>query len=189
MIAKSTRLIDKSLNSYSDVTETRTDLAVPTIYRRTVIKLWKLLFITFMAHFTYVRIFSYTFWIINYYQVLDEPWESSMVGVTASPVTSEFRTSRVETLLIEISAFVTSGVETWMLPESSTEMDSALPWFISIFVERLDDGSPSEDSFIFLLNIVAWLYCETLLYYFWATWCNTLSCEKACSKGQREFLF
>ena len=52
MITKSTRLIDKSLISYSDVTETRTDLAVQTIFRHTVIELWKLLFITFMTHIT-----------------------------------------------------------------------------------------------------------------------------------------
>ena len=97
-------------------------------------------------------------------EVLDEPWlsESSMVGVTVSPVTSVFKTSRVETWLIEslseISAFVTSGVETWMLPELLSEMDSALSWFWSIFVEGFDVSLP-EDSFILMK-----LYCETSLY-------------------------
>ena len=92
-------------------------------------------------------------------EVLDEPWlsKSSMVGVTVSPFTLVFKTSRIETGLIEslseISSFVTSGVETWMLPDSLSEMDSALSWFWSIFVESFDDGSPSEDSFIFFFWI------------------------------------
>ena len=165
MIAKSTNFIVKSVINYSDVTETGADLAVPTIFLHTVIELWKLLFITFMIHFAQVKVLVILFELSTVSEVLDEPWlsESSMVGVTVSPVTSVFKTSRVETWLIEslseISAFVTSGVEAWMLPELLSEMDSALSWFWSIFVEGFDNVSLPEDSFILMK-----LYCETSLY-------------------------
>ena len=65
-------------------------------------------------------------------ELLVEPWlsKSSMVGVTVAPVTSVYKTSRVETWLTELSseilASVTSGVETWMLPEPLSEIDSVL---------------------------------------------------------------
>ena len=73
MIAKSTNFIVKSVISYSDVTETGADLAVPTIFRHTVIELWKLLFITFMIHFTQVKVLVILFELSTVSEVLDEP--------------------------------------------------------------------------------------------------------------------
>ena len=61
MITKSTHLIGKSLISYSDVTETRADLTVSTIFRCTVTELWKLLFIIFMTYFSKSKVLVIVF--------------------------------------------------------------------------------------------------------------------------------